>query len=109
MRFLCTVSYWVTEPSSCVAIEDIAKYGDGLFVNPNPQSIILFIRTTEGKMEDETRENVWRYVADSNVSPHVFIYPLVTVLGWNRSGQCKNEHILFCPVFICLGLKASAV
>ena len=110
MHFLCTVSYWVTEPSSCVAIEDIAKYRDGLFVNLNPQSIILFIRTTEGKMEDEAMENVWCYVTTSSVSPfHLFICPSVTVWGWNESGQCKNRHILFCHVFTCERLKASIV
>lgn len=80
MHFLCTVGYWVTEPSSCIAIEDIAKYRDGLFVNLSPLSIILFIRTTDGKMEDETRENVWCYVTNSTASPfHLFICPSVTV------------------------------
>lgn len=101
MHFLCTVCYWVTEPSSRVAIEAMAKYRDGLFVNPNPQSIILFIRTTEGKTEDETRGSVWCYVTNSHVSPfYLFICPSVIVSGWNKSGHCTHFVATFFIAYV---------
>lgn len=46
------------EPSSLAAPGDTANCRHGLFANPNPHSVILFIRTTEGKREDETKGSV---------------------------------------------------
>lgn len=101
MHSLCTVSYWVTEPSSCLAIEDKAKYRDGLFVNLNPQSIILFIRTTEGKMEAEARENVWCYVTKSSISLFTYSFVSQSQFGVEMKVDSIRTHT-FCSVMFLL-------